>query len=480
MDRLANFINGEYVAPASGAYMDNYEPATGAVYSLTPDSDAADVEAAWQAANAAFPGWSKTPAEERSRLLNRVADLLESRIDELAAAESRDQGKPVSLARSVDIPRAVKNFRFFASAILHHEERATDIDGTGMNYSTRSPLGVCGLISPWNLPLYLLTWKIAPAIAVGNTCIAKPSELTPMTAHLLGAILNEAGIPRGVVNIVHGYGQKVGRALTAHPKIPLISFTGGTVTGVDIVQQSAPHFKKVGLELGGKNPNIVFEDADLTEAVPNSVRSSFANQGEICLCGSRLFVQESIFDTFLAAFLEETKTWTPGDPADPDTKFGALVSEGHMNKVLSYIELARQEGGRIECGGARPALGGRVKNGYFVEPTVVTGVTPSCRVMQEEVFGPFVTITPFKNEADVIAQANGIQYGLSASLWTTNMSRGHRVAQALHSGIVWVNTWMLRDIRTPFGGMKASGLGREGGEHSIDFYTEQKNICIKF
>ncbi len=477
--KLANYIDGKRVAPVGGEYLDNFQPATGKVYSQVPSSDEHDIEAAVSAAKAAFAGWSQTSAEKRSQMLNRIAHLLEARLETFAEAESRDQGKPVALARKVDIPRAVYNFRFFAGAILHHEDGSTDMDGKAINYTSRKPVGVTGLISPWNLPLYLMTWKIAPALAVGNTAVVKPSEMTSMTAHLFSEVLDEAGLPHGVCNIVMGLGAKAGAALVQHPDVPLISFTGGTQTAIQIQRDAAPHFKKLGLELGGKNANIVFADADMKAAVSGASAAAFTNQGEVCLCGSRLFVQRSVFDEFMQGFLAKAGKLVVGDPTEPGSHLGALVSKAHLEKVTSYIDLAREEGGTVVLGGDRPQLEGDLAGGYFLNPTVITGLTPSCRVMQEEIFGPVVTVCPFDTEEEVIAHANGTRYGLSATLWTSDLSRGHRVAQAMDAGIIWVNTWMLRDLRTPFGGMKASGIGREGGRHSIDFYTEARNICIK-
>lgn len=480
MKPILNFIDGQFRPPCSGRYLPNVNPATGQVIAEIAESGAEDVDTAVAAASRAFESWRRTPAEERSRLLIRVADLIEENFDELARLESEDNGKPIALARRMDVPRAILNFRFFATAILHTETACHVTDDRALNYTLRKPLGVAGLISPWNLPLYLLTWKIAPAIAAGNTCVAKPSELTPLTADRLAALIAEAGIPPGVVNIVHGPGASAGRALTAHPKVPLISFTGGTKTGADVMANAGPLFKKVSLELGGKNPNIVFADADLDQAVPTSIQSSFSNQGEICLCGSRLFVEKPIYDEFLDRFLEGTKKLRIGDPQDAATDVGALVSEPHLRKVEGYVELAREEGGAILVGGKRPAnLPERVRGGYFLEPTVITGLDCSRRVMQEEIFGPVVTVTPFDSPEDAIAYANGTRYGLSASVWTRDLQKAHRVAAALDSGTVWINTWLLRDLRVPFGGMKESGLGREGGFESLDFFTEAKNVCVK-
>ncbi|HEY3057310.1 MAG TPA: aldehyde dehydrogenase [Thermoanaerobaculia bacterium] len=472
--RLGNFIGGDFCAPVSGAYFDDIGPATGEPIAEVPDSDERDVDAAVRAARDAFASWSRTPVAERSRFLMRLADLIEDNLEELAQLESMDSGKTITLARRLDIPRAVANFRFFASAILHFASEAHITDSTALNYTLRQPLGVAGLISPWNLPLYLLSWKIAPAIAVGNTCVAKPSELTPLTAHRLAELAMEAGIPPGVINIVHGYGPKAGRALTCHDEVPVISFTGGTVTGAAIAANAAPRFKKLSLELGGKNPNLIFADADLDQAVTTSIQSSFANQGEICLCGSRLFVESSIHDDFVQRFVAATKKLRIGDPSDEATDVGALISEAHVRKVTGYIDLAKQEGGTIVTGGRRVD-----RRGYFIEPTVITGLDCNCRVLQEEIFGPVVTITPFDREDQAIAFANSTRYGLSATLWTRDLQRAHRVAAAIDSGTVWINCWLLRDLRVPFGGMKESGVGREGGFESLRFFTEAKNVCVK-
>ena len=472
--KLQNFINGEFSPPASGEYFDDIGPATGDVIARIPDSDARDVDAAVRAATAAFPAWSRTGVVERSKHLIRLADVIEKNLEELARLESHDTGKTISLARRLDIPRAVANCRFFATAILHHASEAHPMDGVALNYTLRQPMGVAGLISPWNLPLYLLTWKIAPAIAAGNTCVAKPSELTPLTANRLAELSLEAGIPPGVINIVHGLGAKAGDALTSHPKVPLISFTGGTVTGAKVAMAAAPHFKKVSLELGGKNPNLIFADADLADAVNTSIRSSFSNQGEICLCGSRIFVERSIHDRFVEEFVAATKKMRIGDPADEATDVGALISAAHLEKVSGYVDLAREEGGSILSGGKRVD-----RPGFFFEPTVITGLGCDRRVLQEEIFGPVVTITPFDDEQEAVSFANSTRYGLSATVWTRDLQRAHRVAAALDAGTVWINCWLLRDLRVPFGGMKESGVGREGGFESLNFFTEAKNVCVK-
>jgi len=472
--RLANFIGGAFVPPASRAYFDDIEPASGRVIAEIPDSDARDVDAAVRAAKGAFEAWSQTPAEQRSRVLLKLADLIEQNFDELARCESQDNGKPLSLAKRMDIPRAIANFRFFATAILHHATEAHVTDSAALNYTLRQPVGVAGLISPWNLPLYLLSWKVAPAIASGNTCVAKPSELTPLTASRLAELSLEAGIPAGVINIVHGTGPKAGAAICEHTDVPLISFTGGTVTGAKVAAAAAPQFKKLSLELGGKNPNVIFADADLDEAIATSVRSSFWNQGEICLCGSRIFVEGAIYDEFVERFTIETQRLRVGNPLDADTDVGALISEQHMEKVLRYIALAKEEGGTIVSGGNRVD-----RAGYFVEPTIVTGLGCECRVLQEEIFGPVITITPFNGQDEAVRFANSTRYGLAATVWTRDLTRAHRVAAALHAGTVWINCWLLRDLRVPFGGMKDSGVGREGGFDSLEFFTEAKNVCVK-
>ena len=476
---ILNFIGGEFLEPQAGRFLDNIEPATGKPYSQVADSGKEDVDLAVAAAEKAFADWSKTPAQERSQILLRIADLIERDLEKLARAESIDTGKPLSLARSLDIPRAASNFRFFATAILHTENEAHITDGVAFNYTLRQPRGIAGLISPWNLPLYLLSWKIAPAIAVGNTAIAKPSELTPMTAYLLCEIVREAGLPKGVLNVVHGTGPNVGAAITAHPKIGTISFTGGTVTGRKVAEAAAPLFKKVSLELGGKNPNIIFADADLDAAIAGSVRSSFANQGQVCLCGSRVFVERSAYKDFVDRFIDKASQLKIGDPLDDKTEQGAIVNKAQLDKVKFYVDLAQKEGGKIALGGKAPEPPNeRTREGYFFRPTVITDLPVSCRTNREEIFGPVVTITPFDNEEEVIGYANDTDYGLASSVWTQNLNRAHRVAEKIHTGTVWINCWLVRDLRVPFGGMKASGVGREGGIEALHFFTEAKNVCI--
>ncbi|MFM8950375.1 MAG: aldehyde dehydrogenase [Bacteroidota bacterium] len=478
MQKISNYINGALVAPISGSYIDNVNPATGKTYSHIPDSDERDVEMAVQAAKSAFARWSNTSAEKRSAILVRISQLIDRDLDKIALAESIDNGKPLWLAKAVDIPRASKNFHFYATGILHNHTAAHSMEGTAINYTLRHPIGVAGCISPWNLPLYLFTWKIAPALAAGCCVVAKPSEITPMTAYMLSELCMEAGLPAGVLNIVHGLGPKVGSAITAHPQIPVISFTGGTKTGAEISRVAAPMFKKLSLELGGKNPNIIFADCDFEKAVKTSVLSSFSNQGEICLCGSRMFVERSIYEKFKAAFVEQVKQLQVGDPLNDANRMGAIVSEQHMHKILSYIELAKQEGGTVLCGGTRLHPEGANSYGYFIAPTVIEGLSYDCRTNQEEIFGPVVTIMPFDTEAEVLQYANSTNYGLASTVWTTDLNRAHRVASNIQSGIVWINCWLLRDLRTPFGGVKQSGLGREGGFEALDFFTEEKNVCI--
>jgi len=479
MDHIANYINGELVPPRSGGYINNYEPATGQVYSLVPDSDARDVGDAVSAARGAFDEWSTISADQRGKVLMRVADLIEREAEQLAHAESVDNGKPVSLARTVDIPRAAANFRFFASAIGSFSSESHTMEDSALNYTLRKPIGIAGAISPWNLPLYLFTWKIAPAIAAGNCVIGKPSELTPMTAFMLARLCIEAGLPSGVLNVVHGYGAKVGAAISSHPDIPVITFTGGTATGRDIAQHSAPFFKKLSLEMGGKNPTMIFADANYDDMLSTTLRSSFSNQGEICLCGSRIFVERSLYTKFRTDFVHGAQQLSIGDPMSSGTDLGAINSKSHMEKIISYIALARQEGGKVLCGGNRRVIAGRCQDGWFIEPTVIEGLSYNCRTNQEEIFGPVVSIMPFDTEDEVLHYANSTQYGLAAVLWTRDLSRAHRLAARIDAGIVWINCWMLRDLRTPFGGMKNSGLGREGGWEALRFFTEPRNVCIK-
>ena len=476
---ISNYIGGASVAPHGNGYLDNYEPATGQIYSRIPDSDERDVLAAIEAAKKAQRSWATLPTSKRSQFMLDIAAAIDAKAEELAQAESRDNGKPVTLAREVDIPRASSNMRFFATAILHEENSAYQTDEIAINYTHRSPLGVVGCISPWNLPIYLFTWKIAPALAAGNCVIAKPSEITPYTAFLFGQICQEVGLPAGVLNIVHGLGGKAGAAIVSHPEVKAISFTGGTSTGEAIARIAAPMFKKLSLELGGKNPVLIFDDCDYDKMLSTVVRSSFANQGQICLCGSRILIQRGTYERFKKDFVEKIKAVKVGPPHLKDSTMGAVVSEGHMKKVLSYIALAKEEGGRILCGGEQLHMEEEHAGGWYIAPTVIENLSMACRTNQEEIFGPVVTLLPFDTEEEGLAMANDTTYGLAASLWTSDLQRAHHLAHALEVGIVWVNTWLLRDLRTPFGGMKSSGVGREGGYHALHFFTEEKNVCIR-
>ena len=480
MQQIQNYINGAFQPAAGNGWLDNFEPATGKVYAQIPDSGEADIQQAVDAAKAAFPAWAETSLTERHNLLEKLAQAIESNLDRLAEAESRDNGKPVWLAKEVDIPRAASNFRFFATALMQFASESHYTPGEAVNYTLRQPIGLVGCISPWNLPLYLFTWKIAPALAAGNCVIAKPSEVTPMTSFLLSELAAEVGFPKGVLNIVHGLGPSAGEAIVQHPEIKAITFTGSTRVGEHIARVATPKFKKVSLELGGKNPNIIFADCDYDKMLATTLRSSFANQGQICLCGSRVFVEESIYERFRDDFVKRVKELKVGDPMAADTKTGALVSKPHLEKVESYVKLAQEEGGKVLAGGKRPVFEGRCAEGYFFEPTVIEGLSFDCRTNQEEIFGPVVTITPFKKEEEVLMMANSTPYGLSATIWTENLSRSQRLAQQIQAGIVWINCWMLRDLRTPFGGVKQSGVGREGGFEAMRFFIEAKNVCIAF
>ena len=480
MVRIKNYINGQFVNPILGKYLDNYNPAAGEVYGQIPNSAKEDVERAYESAASAFPKWSNTTLEERSKILSKIAALILKKLDFLAQAESKDNGKPISLAKQVDIPRAASNFQFFANAITQFSSEAHESIGlNAVNFTLRQPIGVVGCISPWNLPLYLFTWKIAPAIAAGNCVVAKPSEITPMTAYLLGEICNEAGLPKGVLNIVHGLGTSTGQAIVEHPNIKAISFTGGTKTGAHIARVAAPMFKKLSLELGGKNPNIIFADCDYEKMLSTTVRSSFANQGQICLCGSRILVEEKIYVQFKKDFIEKVAQLIVGNPSEEKTNIGALVSKEHLEKVKSYIDLAAQEGGKVLFGGNKVVVKGSEK-GYYLQPTIIEVFDNKCRLNQEEIFGPVVTILSFKTDEEALTLANEVKYGLSSTLWTNNLNRTMQFSKQLETGIVWVNTWMLRDLRTPFGGQKDSGVGREGGFEALRFFTEAKNICIEY
>jgi aminomuconate-semialdehyde/2-hydroxymuconate-6-semialdehyde dehydrogenase len=475
---LHNHVDGEDVDPVGDEWLDDTNPATGELLWRIPRSQKADVDAAVAAARRAQPSWGDASAAERADLCDALGDAIEGRLEELAYLESQDSGKTISQALNIDIPRAVRNFRFFAGAVRHDETGAHEMHGA-INYTIRRPVGVIGLITPWNLPLYLLTWKTAPAIAMGNAVVAKPSELTPATASALAGLFREVGAPRGVFNLVHGLGGEAGQALVEHHDVRAISFTGGTATGARVGASAAATFKKLSLELGGKNASLVFADCDFDATVDGTVRASFTNQGQVCLCGSRILVERSLHDRFVEAFAAKVKKMKVGDPSDPKSDLGALVSLAHREKVERYLELAREEGGTIVAGGGRPRLEAPFDGGAFLEPTVITGLAPGCRTATEEIFGPVVTIHPFDTEEEAVAIANGVRYGLSATVWTRDLRRAHVVSGRLDVGMVWVNTWLLRDLRVPFGGVKESGYGREGGRHSLEFFSESRNICIK-
>lgn len=477
---LENYIGGNFIGPLSGQFLDNVNPATGEVYGQIPNSNKQDIAIAVTAAQKAFNEWSNTASEKRFAILNRIADLIDVHEDELALAETNDNGKPLWLSKAVDIRRASDNFRFFATAIMHFASESHSTTGKdAINYTLRQPIGVVGCISPWNLPLYLFTWKIAPALAAGNCVIAKPSEVTPVTSFLLGKICKEAGLPDGVLNIVHGDGPTCGEAIVKHPAIKAISFTGSTRAGERIASVAAPVFKKLSLELGGKNPAIIFADCDWEKMLKETIRSSFSNQGQICLCGSRILIEKSIYEKFKSAFVEKAKQLTVGDPLDEASKQGAIVSKVHFEKIMNCIQIAKDEGGTILCGGNAIQLSGRCANGYFIEPAIIEGLGPNCKTNTEEIFGPVVTLQSFETEEVALQLANATNYGLAATIWTQDISKANRMAAKVQSGIIWINCWLLRDLRTPFGGMKNSGVGREGGWEALKFFTEQKNVCIQ-
>jgi aminomuconate-semialdehyde/2-hydroxymuconate-6-semialdehyde dehydrogenase len=476
---IQNYIGGEFVEPLSNVYLQNINPATGEVLGKIPNSNSHDVDAAVAAAEKAFPSWSVSTPEFRFKILNRIAELIDEHLDEIALAETTDNGKPLWLSKRVDIPRASSNFRFFATAIMHFSTDSHVMEDKAINYTVRQPIGIVGCISPWNLPLYLFTWKIAPALAAGNCVIAKPSEVTPLSSYLLSKICNEAGLPDGVLNILHGDGPSCGSAIVAHPKIKAISFTGSTRAGEQIASVAAPMFKKLSLELGGKNPNVIFADCDWDKMMRTTVQSSFSNQGQICLCGSRILIHKSIYEKFKSEFIERVKKLTVGDPLQEASKQGAVVSKVHFDKVMNCIAVAKEEGGTILLGGEAVTPEGRCANGYFIQPTIIEGLGAHCKTNMEEIFGPVVTLQTFETEEEALLLANASNYGLASTIWTQDISRANRVALNINTGIVWINCWLLRDLRTPFGGMKNSGVGREGGWEALRFFTETKNVCVE-
>jgi len=476
---LSNYINGEWRPAICEHWIEDYSPANGSLIAQIPCSSSEDVDEAVLAASEAIEDWANLTIAERADWLEKIADALESRAEEVAQLESLDTGKPITLARSVDAARSVANFRFFAEQGREFESEIFEMsDAT--NRVVYKPVGVTGLITPWNLPLYLLSWKVAPALLMGNTVVAKPSEMTPMTASLLAEVMEDVELPIGVFNLVHGNGLDAGAPLTSHPDVNLISFTGGTATGREVAKSASSGFKKLSLELGGKNATIIRADADLDEMMPSIVRASFLNQGQVCLCGSRILIHESIYDSFVKGFLEVVSDMIVGDPSDDQTELGALISADHRDKVMSYIELAEEEGGDILCGGGAPVgIPQAFENGYWVSPTVIDGLAPDSRCATEEIFGPVVTLHPFSDDDEAVEIANMTDYGLAGSIWTQDVDAGSLMAERIDSGMVWVNCWLHRDLRVPFGGVKNSGVGREGGRWSLGFFSEAINICVK-
>ena len=480
MKKISNYINGKLVAPVKSNYIDNYNPSTGKVYAKCPDSDSADLEIALKSAKKAFNQWKNASNEYRRDIIFKIADEIEKNKDEFALAETIDNGKPISDSKNIDIPRSINNLRFYASSIINSSSESHSLPDNAINYTQRDPLGIVACISPWNYPLHILTWKIAPALAVGNCVIAKPSEVTPMTAYLFSKISIKVGLPKGVLSILHGTGYNIGDKIVKHPEIKAVSFTGGTKTGKIINTAASSHLKKVSLELGGKNPIIIFDDCNYKKMLETTIRSSFGNQGQICLCGERIFVQEKIYDKFKKDFIKETKKLKIGDPLESSTNQGAIVSQEHYNKILSYFDNAKKSGAQFLIGGTPKKLKGKCSNGWFIEPSIVENLDRKSDCYREEAFGPIASIYKFKTKEEVIRLANETSYGLSASIWTSSLNRAHQVAKMIDFGIIWVNSWNLRDLRTPFGGMKDSGLGREGGKESLLFFTEPKNICINY
>ena len=483
MKLIQNYIDGRF-APGTREF-DDVNPADGTVIAQVTDAGQAQVDEAVHAARRALKGeWGRLGVRERAARLHKVADAIDKRFDSFVQAEVADTGKPVSLASKLDVPRGAANFRVFADLVklsgLESFQTETPDGTNALNYAVRKPLGVVGVITPWNLPLLLLTWKVAPALACGNTVVVKPSEETPATATLLAEAMQDAEIPDGVYNVVHGFGPgSAGEFLTQHPGVDAVTFTGESRTGAAIMKAVAPTVKPVSFELGGKNAAIVFADCNFDEAVSGLADAVFLNTGQVCLCAERVYVERKIFDAFVQALKRKAESLHPGWPNDKKTDLGPLISKQHREKVLSYYGLAQEEGATIVTGGGVPKFGDDRDHGFYVEPTIYTGLPESARCVKEEIFGPVCHVAPFDSEEQAVAMANDTKYGLAASIWTSNLTRGHRVAQQMNVGITWVNCWFLRDLRTPFGGAGLSGVGREGGMHSLNFYSELNNICIR-
>jgi len=476
MITVQNYVNGKFISVEET--IEDVNPATGEVIANIPRTKSSDVEEAVLAADKARNVWSSLSLDKRIGWLEKIADALEARSDDIAMLESLDTGKPIKLARAVDASRSIANFRFFAEFSKDFSKEKFVMDDA-TNHIILKPVGIAGLITPWNLPLYLLSWKIAPAIVMGNTVVAKPSELTPLTANLLAEVIHDVGLPAGVVNIVHGLGHEAGQTIVAHPKVNLISFTGGTITGKKVAETASPMFKKLSLELGGKNATIVLDDVNIDSVIPEIARSGFLNQGQVCLCGSRILVSDKIWNEFVEKFVDYVDNMKVGNPSSDDSDLGVLVSFAHRDKVESYIHLAQREGGEILCGGDRPNLESPFDKGAFLRPTIISNLDYQSRTATEEIFGPVVTLHPFRTEEEAIEMANCTDYGLAGSVWTSDSARGKMIAEKIETGMVWVNTWLHRDLRVPFGGVKDSGVGTEGGRWSLSFFSQPVNICVK-
>ena len=480
MIEIKNYINGKLSNNSNLNHIEVYNPSIGKIYATCPNSDSKTLDSAIKSSKKAFPAWSKLSYSERAKFLFKISNLLEKNIDKFSKYESMDNGKPLTLSRNLDVPRAIENLRFFGSIISNNKSDAFYMENIGINYTIKQPLGIVGTISPWNLPLYLFTWKIAPALVTGNCVIAKPSEITPMTAYLFSKLCIEAELPKGVLNILHGMGSKIGLNIVKHDEIKAISFTGGTETGKIISAECSKSFKKLNLEMGGKNPVLIFDDCDYSKMINNIIKSSFLNQGQICLAGSRLYVHKNIYKKFKNDFVKEVKKIITGDPFHKLSDQGAIVSKEHQNKIDSYINIAIKEGCKVLQGGNKIKMKDHCENGWYFEPTIIENYDNNSKVNQDEIFGPVVTLNSFESDQEAVDLANNNDYGLASIIWTENINKAHRIADEIQSGIVWINCWLERDLRTPFGGMKKSGYGKEGGNHALDFFTREKNVCIKY